>query len=390
MITIKPVRSFRELRRFIKLPWRIYRHDPNWVPPLIFEQRRRLVSAVASFDAGRRGLFLAENRGRTVGRLAVLCDPALNRAKGSRTGYFSLFECTDDLEVAGRLFEAAAAWLTCRGLKVLKGPVSPDGPHEDEGKGLLVEGFHQPPVFMTSYNPPYYQLLLEGLGFSKDFDVYAYRLDRDRILGKHAAKVVAYAARRYGFRLEPVDFGQPEREIRDMKRVLDLAVPEQWPDMIPPSLEEVRALAARLRPVADPDFVVFARVGGEPVGLVAALPDYNQVLIHLNGRLTPVAWLKYFYYRRRLKWLRVFVLFVVPAFRGKGVSHALYHHLFKQAVAKGYTHAEGSTIGEGNREMRWDIEGIGGQRYKTYRVYRQALGLEVGSIPTRPTGVSEI
>lgn len=373
MITVHPVRSSRELTRFIKLPWQVYRHDPHWVPPLIFDQRRRLAPFISSFDEGTRGLFLAEDEGRTVGRLAMLSDPALNQAKGSQTGYFSLFECIDDEEVAGRLFEAAAAWLARRGLGLLKGPVSPGGPHEDEGKGLLVEGFDRPPVFMTSYNPPYYQRLLEGLGFGKDFDVLAYRLDQDRVLAKDPAKVVAYAARRYGFRLEIVDLAHPEREIRDMKRVLDLAVPAEWPDLIPPSLEEVRDMAERLRQMADPDFVVFARAGGEPVGFVAALPDYNQVLIHLNGRLTPLALLRYFYYKRRITCLRVFVLFVVPSFRRKGVSHALYHHLFERAVAKGYTHGEGSTIGESNLEMRRDIESIGGKRYKTYRIYRKAL-----------------
>jgi len=374
MITVKPVRSSRELGQFIRLPWRIYRTDPHWVPPLILEQRRRLAPLVSSGDEGLHGMFLAEDRGRAVGRLAVLWDPAVNQAKGSTTGYFSLFECIDDLEVAGRLFEAAAAWLARRGLNLLKGPVSPGGPHEDESKGLLVDGFDGPPVFMTSYNPSYYQWLLERLGFRKDFDVYAYRIDKDRVLAKHPANVVAYAARRYGFRLETVDLNQEEREIQDMKRVLDQAVPQQWPDLIPPSLEEVRALAIRFRQVADPDFVVFARADGEPVGFVAALPDYNQILIHLNGRLTPLAWLKYFYYRRRLTCLRVFVLFVAPAFRRKGVSHALYQHLFERAVAKGYTHAEGSTIGEGNVEMRRDIEAIGGQRDKTYRIYRKALG----------------
>jgi GNAT superfamily N-acetyltransferase len=374
MISVNPVRSSRELRRFIRLPWQIYRHDPQWAPPLIPHQRRVLAPSVPSGADGRRCLFLAEDGGQVVGRLAVLCDPALNRVKGSATGYFSLFESINNEQVAARLFETAAAWLGQRGLRVLKGPVSPGGPHEDEGKGLLVDGFDQPPVFMTSYNPSYYQRLLESLGFRKDVDVYAYRLDKDQVLARNPAKVVAYAARRYGFRVETVDLHQTEREVRDIKRVLDLAVPAEWPDMIPPALEEVRALAERFRQAADPDLVVFARAGDEPVGFAAALPDYNQVFIHMNGRLTPLTMLKYFYYKRRITCLRVFVMFVTPAFRRKGVSHALYHHLFERAVAKGYTHAEGSTIGERNLEMRRDIEGIGGQRYKTYRIYQKALG----------------
>jgi hypothetical protein len=243
-----------------------------------------------------------------VGRLAVLIDPALNLVKGSQTGYFSLFECLNDEDVAGCLFEASAGWLRQHGMGVLKGPVSPAGPHEDESKGLLVEGFGRPPVFMTSYNPPYYQRLMEGHGFNKDFDVYAYLLNKDQVFARDPGKIVEYAARRYGFRLETVDLTNKEREVRDIKRVLDLAVPAEWADMIPPSLEEVRAVTERLRQVADPDFVVLARAGDEPVGFAAGLPDYNQVLLHLNGRLSPLGLLKYFYYRRKITWLRVFVI----------------------------------------------------------------------------------
>ncbi|MEJ2068953.1 MAG: GNAT family N-acetyltransferase [Syntrophobacterales bacterium] len=374
MITVKPVRSSRELRRFIRLPWKIYRGDAHWVPPLISEQRRLLARSLPSVNQETRCLFLAESGGHPVGRLAVLIDPALNLVKGSQIGYFSLFDCINDEEVAAHLFEAAAEWLRRRGMRVLKGPVSPAGPHEDDSKGLLVEGFDRPPVFMTSYNPSYYQRLMEGQGFNKDFDVYAYLLSKDQVFAKDPGKIVEYAARRYGFRLETVDLTNTEREIRDIKRVLDLAVPAEWVDMIPPSLEEVRAVAERLRQVADPDFVVIARADHEPIGFAVGLPDYNQVFLHLNGRLTPLGLLKYFYYRRKITWLRVFVMFVVPAFRHKGVSHAMYHHFFRRAVAKGYTHAEGSTIGEPNVEMRRDIESVGGHRYKTYRIYQKTIG----------------
>jgi len=374
MITVKPVRSFRELRRFIRLPWKIYRGDAHWVPPLVSEQSRLLARFLPSVDQGTRCLFLAESDGYPVGRLALLIDPDLNLVKGSNTGYFSLFECINDEDVAAQLFEAAAGWLRRSGMRILKGPVSPAGPHEDDCKGLLVEGFDRPPVFMTSYNPSYYQRLLEGLGFRKDFDVFAYLLNKDQVFARDPGKLIEYAARRYGFRLEIVDLTNSDQEIRDIKQVLDLAVPAEWADMIPPSLEEVRAVTERLRQVADPDFVVIARAGDEPVGFAAGLPDYNQVFLHMNGRLTPLGLLKYFYYRRRITWLRIFVIFVVPTFRYKGVSHAMYYHLCQRALAKGYTHAEGSTIGEPNLEMRRDIERVGGQRYKTYRIYQKSIG----------------
>jgi GNAT superfamily N-acetyltransferase len=135
--------------------------------------------------------------------------------------------------------------------------------------------------------------------------------------------------------------------------------------------------------VADPELIPIARSGDEPIGFAIALPDLNQALIHLNGRLTPLGMLKFLYYRRRITWARIFVMFVVPAFRKKGVSHALYHHIFVRGTGKGYTHGEGSTIGETNVEMRADIEGFGGERYKTYRVFSKTISSMSPPAPTR-------
>jgi GNAT superfamily N-acetyltransferase len=343
------------------------------VPPLIADQRRELGRSIPPPEDGSRCLFLAEEKGRAIGRVAVLVDSALNATKGTQTAYFSLFECVDDENISVRLIETAADWLRGRGIRELKGPVSPEGPYGDDCKGMLLDAFDRPPVIMTSYNPPYYPKLIESSGFKKDFDVYAYLLEKDRLFSSRSKRVIDYAARRYGFRLETIDLGHVERDIHDIKKILDLAVPADWHDMIAPSLDDVRRMAERLRSIADPNFVVIARAGDQPIGFAVALPDYNQVLIHLNGRMTPLALLKYLYYKRKITRARVFVMFVVPAFRRKGVAHAIYYHMFKRGTEKGYTHGEGSTIGEPNTKMRTDIESIGGRRYKTYRIYRKDI-----------------
>jgi len=312
-------------------------------------------------------------RHRAAGRIQAGVDEALNRRKQTTTGFFSLFECVDDIEVCSRLLAAAEGWLGARGVTLVKGPVSPDGPNGDDCKGLLIDAFDRPPVLMTSYNPPYYRTLLEACGYAKDFDVFAYFLDKDRLFAKDPAKLIEYAERRYKFRVDPVNVKDVEGEIAALKHVLDLAVPADWPDMIPPTIEELRALARRLLPIADPELIVVARSGDEPVGFGIALPDFNQILIRLNGRMTPLALLKYLYYRRRINCARIFVMFVVPAFRRKGVAHALYYHIFVHGVAKGFSTGEGSTIGEANTQMRTDIEGFGGERYKTYRVFSKVI-----------------
>ncbi|MBE3072641.1 MAG: hypothetical protein IMZ67_06665, partial [Acidobacteria bacterium] len=267
----------------------------------------------------------------------------------------------------------AEHWLRGLGITTIKGPVSPEGPHGDNCKGLLVDAFDRPPVLMTSYNPPYYRALLEGCGYAKDFDVFAYFLDKDRLFARDPGKIIEFAQRRYRFRIDTVDLSRFDEETAALKHVLDAAVPAEWPDMMAPSLEEVRAMARRMLPIADPELIVIARSGDEPVGFGIALPDLNQVLIRLNGRMTPLALARYAYYRRRITWARIFVMFVVPAFRKKGVAHAMYYHIFVHGVRKGYTHGEGSTIGEENAVMRADIEGFGGQHYKTYRIFSKEI-----------------
>ena len=372
-IEVIPVGTPRDLTRFIKLPWSIYRGNPNWVPPLIGETRKALEDGRRQGSSFARRLFLALENGRPAGRIQAGVDEALNRRKQTTTGFFSLFECVDDIEVCSRLLAAAEGWLGARGITLVKGPVSPDGPNGDDCKGLLIDAFDRPPVLMTSYNPPYYRTLLEACGYAKDFDVFAYFLDKDRLFAKDPAKLIEYAERRYKFRVDPVNVKDVEGEIAALKHVLDLAVPADWPDMIPPTIEELRALARRLLPIADPELIVVARSGDEPVGFGIALPDFNQILIRLNGRMTPLALLKYLYYRRRINCARIFVMFVVPAFRRKGVAHALYYHIFVHGVAKGFSTGEGSTIGEANTQMRTDIEGFGGERYKTYRVFSKVI-----------------
>jgi GNAT superfamily N-acetyltransferase len=143
--------------------------------------------------------------------------------------------------------------------------------------------------------------------------------------------------------------------------------------MVPPSLEEVREMAARLVPLVDPDLTAIVRTGDQAVGFGLAIPDYNQVLIHLNGRITPLGAVKYLWYKRRINRIRFFIMFVTPDFRQKGVAHAIYHRVFSRGTAKGYSQGEASTIGETNRQMRADLEKMGATRSRTYRVYGKTI-----------------
>lgn len=373
-IKIIPVRTKAEINNFVKLPWKIYKGNKNWVPPLIKDIKETIDPAKAPDKTKfEREVFLALADGEPAGRIYLGIDKNLNSKKGESMGHFSLFECIDNQEVAKALFETSFAWFRERNITIIRGPVSPTGADSDEYKGLLIDAFDLPPVIMNSYNPEYYKDLIDNCGFTKDYDVYAYNLDPEKIFTSDPTRTIEYAKKRYNFRIDTINLKNVEEEVKALKHVLDLAVPEDWPDMVAPSMDDVREIARKLIPVADPDIIVIARSGDEAVGFGIALPDYNQVLIHLNGRITPLAALKYLWYKRKITTVRFMIMFVIPEFRKKGVSYALYHQVFINGLKKGYKIGEGSTIGETNYQMRKDIESFGGKIYKTYRIFKKEL-----------------
>jgi GNAT superfamily N-acetyltransferase len=370
---IRAVRSRADLHAFARLPWRIYRGDRDWVPPLISDIEQTVALSALGLPTAAHEVFVARRDNVPVGRIYAAVDAALVDRTGRQAGHLSLFECVDDVDVARAVFERALGWLKDRGVAVVRGPVCPAGPAIDEHKGALVDGFDGPPLVLTSYNPPYYPCLFERAGFEKDADLFAYRLEGTRLFTKDPARAVQYAERRYGFRTEGMNLDDVEGEVRAIKQVLDVAVPAEWTDMVPPTLEEVREMARRLVPLVDPDLTAMVRSGDQAVGFGIAVPDYNQVLIHLDGRITPLGAMKYLWYKRRINRVRFFIMFVAPEFRQKGVAHAIYYRVFSRGTAKGYMHGEASTIGETNRQMRADLEKMGAIRSRTYRVYGKII-----------------
>lgn len=368
------VETKADLNRFIRMPWSIYKGNPNWVPPLIKDMKETLdISGSSGIGKIDHALFLLLLDGKPAGRIFTGIDSNLNSKKNMKMGFFSLFECIDSAEAARFLFDAAFAWFREKGVDKVIGPVSPTGTDGDEYKGLLVNCFDRPPAIMNSYNPEYYVRLIEEYGFEKDYDIFAYYMDKDIIFKKDPGRAIEYAQKKYGFKVDTINMKDIEGEIKAIKHVLDLAIPDEWPDLVAPSLEDVREMAKKLLTYADPDLIVIARSEEEPIGFALALPDYNQVMIRLNGRLTPLAALKYLWYKRKINSARVFVMFVIPAYRSKGASYAIYYRVFKNGVDKGYTWGEGSTIGETNHRMRADIEGFGAQHYKTYRIFKRSV-----------------
>jgi GNAT superfamily N-acetyltransferase len=363
-VDIREIREKRALREFIKLPWYLYRDDPNWVPPLKQKQLKEL--------AGRSGLFLAYRDGRAVGRICVSIDAQMNTKKNRREGCISLFESVDDREVAEALFDQATNWLRERQIDTIKGPASAN--NGDDQRGLLVQGFDGPPVIMTSYNPPYYQNLMESYGFAKYEDYYAYYMNPQIQHLDALQRFVEFAVRKYGFYLSSVKASEITSAVREIKAILDTGMPEEWADLTPPSLEEIQIQAEQLRFLyRDGDLQIAHARDHRPIGYLLAMGDYNQVLKKLNGSLSPLGMLKFLWYRRKITGARVFNLFVIPEYEKRGVAFAMLLNFYRVAIKRGYLYGEGSTIGENNLKPRKVVEKAGGRLYRIYRVYQKQI-----------------
>ena len=371
-VRVLPVEDGADFRRFITFPWEIYRrreHLPNWVPPLIasekalFDRRR-----CPYFEHGDARFFLARRNGRPVGRIAAITNDAHVDYHGEKTGFFGFFESIRDQEVTNALVAAAADWVRERGLELMRGPMNYS---TNETCGLLVDGFDEPPTVMMTYNPPWYSELLEGAGMkpAKELLSYLVRNDQlpDRIL--HIAEKTKHKASIEFRRLNMKRF---EEEVALIKEIYNDAWERNW-GFVPMTEAEIDHMAAELKPVVDPDLVLLAFIGGQMAGFSLALPDVNQILLGMNGRLFPFGIFKLLAGRKHINHARVIALGVRKIYQGLGLGSLFYAETFKTAVEKGYLSGEASWILEDNEEMRRPMELMGAVINKRYMVYELPL-----------------
>lgn len=384
MLAIREIpKTRRELKKFIRFAWRIYRNDPNFVPPLISDQLKSLLGRNnALFDNGEQAFFMAYEGGKPVARVLVGTNGQLNRVKGYRQGYLSLFECVDDQAVASALLDAAVGWLKARGMNRIIGPENYT--YDDFGKGMLYQGFDGPPALFNPYNPEYYNELFTRYGFIKEQDHYAMFIHTNEFNAGKYESICEYARRKFGFRVDRVDLDRHfDREVKDIAYILSTGMPELLDQLAPPTEEDVRAEARMMKAMADQEMVFVARVGDRPVGFLMAMPDYNVIMRHMNGRMLSPALLSFLKERRRargkrvrgkvIEGLRVIVMFVIPEYQNKAVTGAMILELKRAAVRKGYRWADVSTIDERNVYSMNSAVKSGAKIYRTYRVYEKAI-----------------
>lgn len=371
-VAVRPVRTRSDERRFLDLIYTHYRDDRNWVPPLRIERRKLIDTRKNPFYRhAERELFLAESGGNVVGRIGAIVNHNHNRRHGDRVGFFGFFESVDDPGVASALFDAARGYLRERGMDAMRGPASPS---VNDEYGLLVEGFDMPPAVMMPYNPAYYPALIEGCGLVKARDLYAYLLLTPETVGnaklKRAHEVFQ---KRGGLTYRSLDMKNFPAEIARIKKVYNRAWQGNWGE-VPMTDEEFDALAADLKHVVVPELVLFAETPeGETAGFALNLPDINMILKdNRNGGLLGGLW-RLATRRSRIDFCRVLVLGVLPEYRRTGAAGVLFYEYALRAVKLGYRGGEASWILEDNVMMTRAAEMMGGHRYKTYRIYEQAI-----------------
>jgi GNAT superfamily N-acetyltransferase len=371
-LEVRPVASKRELNTFIKLPWRLYRNEPNWVPPLLLDRKR-------FFDRGRNPFFkhaeveffLAWRGEEPVGRITAQIDRRFNEFQHHDWGMFGFFECENDHEAAGALLSTAEQWLRARGRDRMVGPM--DFTTNDEC-GVLVDGYDLVPTILTNWHHPYYPLLIEEAGLTKAMDLYMWSLEVSErssvspVIWRAAADV----ERKYGITVRAMRKKDTEAEIGRFLEVYNAAWERNW-GFTPLTEEEVRHYAKDLKPVLDENWAFIAEKDGEPVAAALTLPDYNQVLIHLGGRLLPFGWAKALYYKGKIDRVRVFALGVKPEYQHTGIGAKLYEMHYDAAERTNQKRGETGWILETNNSMNRAMERMGGKIVRTYRVYEKLL-----------------
>lgn len=376
-VTVRAATSWRDRRQFQRLPWAIYAGDPNWVPPILSQERHLLGwpdwrgKRHPFFDNAEMVTFLAERGGQIVGRVAVFVNDVHNRSYRERRGFFGFFECIDDKTVAVALFDAGRDWLVARGMTAWRGPVNPSLNYTC---GLLVEGFAAPPVFLMTYNPPYYETLIEACGFFKSQDLYAYEMDvalLAKLVDRYKPAVTSALDGR-GLTVRPFDPSRFDEEITTYLELYNSALNGTW-GFTPLQPGEVKQIAADLRHLIVPEFAAFAIVDGKAIGAVLALLDYNQIIRIINGRLFPLGLFKLIWGRKRINVARAMAVTMVPGYQQSGLGIVLMDRLVEAARPWSLRGWEFSWVLESNKSSRGTLERLGTKRSKTYRIYDRAL-----------------
>jgi len=362
----------RHLDDFIRLPFSIYKDIPQWVPPLLMDERLRLNSKRFPFyQHSHASYFLACERTRPIGRIAVLDNRRYNEFNKTKTAFFYLFECENNQEAATALFNAAFDWARSRGLNLIFGP---KGFTPLDGFGLLVKGFEYRPAFGLPYNPAYYIDLIEAQGFVKEGESVSGYLGTNIQFPPRIHDMANKIAQRRGLRILRCNTRKDLRNlVTHLKELYNNSLVDSE-GTVPLTDEEVDTMARQLIWLADPKLVKFVMKDDKAVGFLLAYPDISAALQKTHGQLFPFGWLTLLLELRRTDWININGAGLLPEYRGSGGTAILYSEMFKSVSENPhYRHADIVQIGVENENMQREMENFGIDFYKMHRTYTRTL-----------------
>ncbi len=375
MLTVRRINSKADKLRFVRFLWDIYGADPNWVPALEMD-RMKLIDEIKNpfYKHSEVAWFLAEDNGKIVGRIAAIINRNHNATHHDNTGFFGFFESVNNQAVAKALFTEAESFLRSKGMTSVQGPANPSANDE---YGLLVDGFDRPPVLLTTYNPKYYIDLITANGYAKAKDMYAWLLNTKDSRSEKLVRVTTALQQRAQITIRSFDKKQFNREVSRIKQLYNEAWETNW-GFVPLSDEEFDFVAADLKPIYDPELILFAEHNGETIGFALSLPDVNQAFragakIPKGIMNLPIGLWNLFTKKKAIDTVRIVILGLKKEFRGRGIDGMMYRETIDRAERAGYKYGEASWILEDNDAMNRACEMMNGKKYKTYRIYEKQL-----------------
>jgi len=379
-LSIRPVTTEAEYKDFLYMPWRVYKDTPNWSAPLWSEH-------VKFFDAKKNPelkhldlqKFIAYRGDQPVGTIVAFVNRAYNEFYNENTGWFGQFELLNDPEVGAALLGTAEDWLRGKGVNKIMGPATYSTNSEI---GLLIKGHDTPSMILMPYHQPYYQGFVEGCGYTKSMDLFAWWVDAKKLqdtgILDRVARLAEKLVKRKHFTVRTVRMNDWNNEIGHVKRLYNQAWTKNW-GFIPMNDDEIAVLAAGMKDMIDPNIVVVVEVDSVPVAFAVPLPDLNvpmraaKMKAGENEILQLIRLLWNWKVVGKIDRVRVWGMGILEEYRGTGVDALMYYEMLKRGLARGYKNIEMSWILENNDMMNRAIQNFGGEIYKTYRVYEKVV-----------------
>lgn len=370
MIEVRKVEGKRDLKRFVEYPISLYKGATQYVPQLTMEEMKLFDRQKNPFyQHAEMENFLAYKGGRIVGRVSAIINQQHNDTHRENIVFFGFLDMEDDKEVSKQLLKQVVAFGKAKGMNILRGPMNPSTNHTC---GMLLEGYGRDPVIMMPYNFPYYHDHMKALGLEKVMDLYSYEFTKEKGIPEKIERVAKIVEQRNNFEFRLLEKKRLTEMLQDVKKVYNQAWEANW-GFVPMTDAEIDDMAAALKQVLDPQLAFIVYKDDRPIGFSLSLPNMNQVIKSANGRLFPVGIFKILWNMNKVNGIRNLIMGVVPDFRKKGVEALMIKTTFDNGIKKGYVRADLGWILENNVMMNRELEKMGADLYKRFRIYEKAI-----------------